>query len=152
MGSDPVIEETTSKTMQIETIYEFISRSERILMGELTPNADLHDDLGITGDDFSAIMRKFEKEFHVDMRNYRWYFHHAEEGALGITGLFINSPSYRVPHIPVTPRLLLQAVTEGAWPVQYPEHDLSGKHFDITVDRVLVLALILFVVTWLAQA
>ena len=135
--------------MQIQTVYEFISGSERIQMGKLIPNADLHDDLGITGDDFSAIMRKFEKELHADMRNYRWYFHQAEEGALGITGLFINSPSYRVPHIPVTPRLLLQAVTKGGWSVQYPEHDLSGKRFE--VDRALVLALILFVVTWLAQ-
>ena len=138
--------------MQIETIYEFIEQSESILTGELTPNADLHDDLGITGDDFSAIMRKFENEFNVDMQNYRWYFHHTENGALGISGLFINSPSYRVPHIPVTPRLLLQAVTEGSWPVQYPDHDLSGKRYDITIDRVLALALVLFIITWLVQA
>ena len=138
--------------MQIETTYEFIIRSERILTGELTPNADLHDDLGITGDDFSAFMRKFENEFNVDMQNYRWYFHHAENGALGIGGLFINSPSFRVPHIPVTPRLLLQAVTEGSWPVQYPDHDLSGKRYEITIDRVLALALVLFMITWLVQA
>ena len=138
--------------MKIETIYGFIMRSERILTGELTPNSDLHDDLGITGDDFSAIMRKFEHEFNVDMQNYRWYFHHTENGALGISGLFINSPSYRVPHIPVTPRLLLQAATEGSWPVQYPDHDLSGKRYDITIDRVLALALVLFIITWLVQA
>ena len=138
--------------MQIEAIYEFISRSESILTGELSPNADLHDDLGITGDDFSSIMRKFEKEFNVDMQNYRWYFHHLEQGAYGVGGLFVNSPSFRVPYIPVTPRLLLQAATEGSWPVQYPDHDLSAKRYDITIDRVLVLALLLFVITWLAQA
>lgn len=138
--------------MRIETIYEFIKQSESILTGELTPDADLHDDLGITGDDFSAIMQKFEKEFNVDMQNYRWYFHHTENCALGIGGLFINSPSFRVPHIPVTPRLLLQAVSEGSWPVQYPEHDLSGKRYDITIDRVLALALVLFIITWLVQA
>lgn len=138
--------------MRIETIYEFIKQSESILTGELTPDADLHDDLGITGDDFSAIMQKFEKEFNVDMQNYRWYFHHTENGALGIGGLLINSPSFRVPHIPVTPRLLLQAVSEGSWPVQYPEHDLSGKRYDITIDRVLALALVLFIITWLVQA
>jgi len=138
--------------MQIEDIYEFILRSESILTGELTPNADLHDDLGITGDDFSSIMRKFEKEFNVDMQNYRWYFHHVERGAYGVGGLFVNSPSFRVPYIPVTPRLLLQAVTEGRWPVQYPDHDLSGKRYDITIDRVLVLALLLFILTWLARA
>ena len=138
--------------MQIEDIYQFIVRSERILTGELTPDADLHDDLGITGDDFPAFMGKFEKEFSVDMQNYRWYFHHAEEGALGLNGVFINSPTYCVPHIPVTPRMLLEAVTEGHWPVQYPEHDLSGKRFDITIDRVLALAFVLFTLTWLAQA
>ena len=138
--------------MQIEAIYEFILRSESIMTGEMTPNADLHDDLGITGDDFSSIMRKFEREFNVDMQNYRWYFHHAEKGAYGVGGLFVNSPSFRVPYIPVTPRLLLRAATEGRWPVQYPEHDLSAKRYDITIDRVLALALVLFVVTWLGQA
>jgi hypothetical protein len=66
--------------------------------------------------------------------------------------LFVNSPSFRVPYIPVTPRLLLQAVTEERWPVQYPDHDLSGKRYDITIDRVLVLALLLFILTWLARA
>ena len=138
--------------MEIETIYEFIMRSEGILTGEMTPNADLHDDLGITGDDFTAIMRKFENEFNVDMQNYRWYFQKTEKGALGFSGLFINSPSFRVSHIPVTPRLLLQAATEGSWPVQYPDHDLSGKRYDVTIDRVLVLALVLFMITWLVQA
>ena len=138
--------------MQIETIYEFIMRSERILTGELTPNADLHDDLGITRDDFSAIMRKFENEFNVYMQNYRWHFHHAENGALGISGLFINSPSFSVPHIPVTPRLLLQAVTESSCPVQHPDHDLSEKRYDITIDQVFALALVLFIITWLVQA
>lgn len=138
--------------MKIETIYEFIAREEVILVGELTPNADLHDDLGITGDDFSVLMRKFEKEFGVDMQAYRWYFHHAEEGALGFGGLFINSPSYRVPHIPVTPQLLLQAASQGSWPMQYPEHEPRGKGVDITIDRVLALAVVLFVFTWLAYA
>jgi len=32
--------------MNIEDIYEFIARSEPILLGDLTPNADLHDDPG----------------------------------------------------------------------------------------------------------
>jgi hypothetical protein len=138
--------------MKIETIYEFIARSEPILLSDLTPHADLHDDLGITGDDFSLIMHKFEKEFNVDMRNYRWYFHHAEKGALGFSGVFKNSPSFRVPHIPVTPHLLLQAASKKAWPVEYPEHDVSGQKFDITIDRVIALALILLALTWLAKA
>ncbi len=137
--------------MQIETIYEFITGLEPILLSDLNPNADLHDDLGITGDDFSIMMREFEKEFNVDMRNYLWYFHHPEEGALGFSGVFKNSPSFHVPHIPVTPSLLLQAVIQGHWPVQYPEHDISGKHFVITIDRVIALALVLFLLTWLAQ-
>ncbi|MGD9255471.1 MAG: DUF1493 family protein [Chromatiales bacterium] len=138
--------------MQIEEIYDFIARSEPILLGDLNPNADLHDDLGITGDDFFSIMRRFEQEFSVDMREYRWYFHHTESDALGFRGLFKNSPSFRVPHIPVTPRLLLQAVTERRWPVEYPEHDVSGQKFDITIDRVIALALVLLLLTWLTQA
>ena len=134
---------------QIEDIYDFLNRTEPLLMGELMPYADLHDDLGITGDDFSIIMHKFGNEFNVDMRNYRWYFHHAEDKALGLTGLFKNSPSFRVQHIPVTPRLLLDAVNKGQWPVNYPDHDLSGNYFDITIDRIIGLALFLLFVSWL---
>jgi hypothetical protein len=97
-------------------------------------------------------MDKFKHEFNVDMRSYRWYFHHTEGNALGLAGLFRNSPSFRVPHIPVTPSLLLDAVNQGHWPVNYPDHDLSGRHFDITIDRVIGLALFLFVISWLMKA
>ncbi len=138
--------------MQIETIYEFIIRLEPILLSDLSPYADLHDDLGITGDDFTKFIREFEKEFRVDMQDYRWYFHHPEQGALGFSGLFKNSPSFRVPHIPVTPHVLLQAVIQGHWPVKYPDHDVSGIRYDITIDRVIALALVLLLVTWLAQS
>jgi hypothetical protein len=48
--------------------------------------------------------------------------------------------------------LLLQAVTERPWPVEYPEHDVSGQKFDITIDRVIALALVLLLLTWLTQA
>lgn len=134
---------------EIEDIYEFLINADPTLMGELSPCADLHDDLGITGDNFSVIMHKFERHFSVNMRSYRWYFHHAEENALGLSGVFKRSPSFRVSHIPVTPRVLLDAVHKGSWPINYPEHDLSGFHFDITIDRVIALALILFCVSWL---
>ena len=135
--------------VQMRDIYYFLNRVEPVLMSELTPSSDLHDDLGITGSDFSIVMHKFEREFNVDMRNYRWYFHHTEDNALGLAGLFKNSPSFRVPYIPVTPHLLLDAVNQGKWPVDYPEHDLSGVRFDITVDRIIGLALFLFIVTWI---
>jgi len=135
--------------VQNEDIYDFLNCAEPLMMGELRPYADLHDDLGITGDDFSIVMQKFEREFNVDMRNYRWYFHHTEDKALGLTGLFRNSPSFRVPYIPVTPSLLLDAVNQGQWPVDYPDHDLSGYHFEITIDRGIGLALFLFFVSWL---
>jgi hypothetical protein len=137
--------------MNIEGIYDFITEAEPILLGELTPNADLHDDLGITGDDFSRLMHRFGSRFGVDMRDYRWYFHHPEQGALGLGGIFKRSPSFRVPHIPVTPNLMLQAVTEGCWPLDYPEHDLTARRIDITVDRVIALAVILFLLVWLSH-
>lgn len=137
---------------QIQDIYDFLNRTEPFLMGELRPGAELHDDLGITGNDFSFIMQKFAREFNVDMRNYLWYFHHAEDKALGLTGLFKNSPSYRVPHIPVTPSLLLDAVNQGQWPIDYPDHDVSGQYFDITIDRIFGLALFLLVISWLMNA
>ncbi len=135
--------------VQIEDIYHFISRADPMLLGDLKPNADLHDDLGITGESFNLIMSKFGREFNVDMRNYLWYFHHPEENALGLAGLFRNSPSFRVPHIPVTPNLLLQAVELGRWPVEYPEHDISGNNFEITIDRFIALSLFLFIISWL---
>jgi hypothetical protein len=46
---------------------------------------------------------------------------------------------------------MLQAVTEGCWPLDYPEHDLTARRIDITVDRVIALAVILFLLVWLSH-
>jgi len=84
------------------------------------------------------------------MSGYRWYFHHGEEG-FNIGSLFCAPPYKRVQHIPVTPSILLDAAVEGKWPLNYPDHKLPEKRYDILVTRVLIV-LFLGVVVYAAFA
>ena len=66
--------------------------------------------------------------------------------------LYDNRYNVEAPHF-IACGLRYGPGTEGIGePVQYPDHDLSGKRYDITIDRVLALALVLFMITWLVQA
>jgi hypothetical protein len=88
--------------MDIEEIYKFLIKSQGIKRNKLTHSTDLCSDLGIDGDDFSMLMEEFASTYKVDMDNYRWYFHHGEEG-WNIGGIFSPTPDRQVKHIPVTP-------------------------------------------------
>jgi len=128
--------------MEMIDIYEFITKSEGIPIEKMQVNSDLNDELGIDGDDFSELMELFKKEFGVNMENYRWYFHHGEEG-WSIGTLFVKPPYARVQRIAVTPRLLLQAATAREWPITYPEHHLPSRRYDILIDQIALLGLAL---------
>jgi len=126
----------------IETIYNFLEKTQGIKRSNLNSESDLCFDLGIEGDDFFELEEAFEKEFKVNMASYKWYFHHAEEGLFNLGGLFFNPPYARVKHIPVTPSLLLKAVNEGSWPIQYPEHTLPSKRYDVIISQTIIIALL----------
>lgn len=108
---------------------------------------DIYNSMGVDGDDFFELIDEFKGRFNVDMTNYLWYFHHAEEGS-GIGCLLFRSPDKRVKRIAITPKLLLEAANAGYWPVEYPKHNIPDKRYDMLFTNIFSL-LIFVLVIWL---
>jgi hypothetical protein len=104
----------------------------------LSDDADLLDELGIDGDDAFEFVHRFASKFDVEAGNYRWYFHHGEEGQ-NIGGLFFAPPYRRVEHIPISLNTLAEAVETKRWPIDYPAHDLPSVRWDIRFNQVFAL-------------
>lgn len=114
---------------------------------EVKENTDIDHDLGCTGDDFDELISEYSAKFHVNMDNYLWYFHTYEEGHSNSLGrLFFKPPHERVKHIAVTPTVLLQSANAGIWTLVYPEHKLPKQRYDILINQILVILLIVFVI------
>src|SRR5262245_34784216 len=60
----------------------------------LSDDADIFDSFGIEGDDASEFIERFATQFKIDTSNYRWYFHHGEEGFVNV-GAWLFKPPYR---------------------------------------------------------
>lgn len=122
-------------------------------LGEKLPtngDADLFERFGIEGDDASEFMDSFAARFGVDRQNYRWYFHHSDEGA-NIGALFFVPPYQRVHRIPITPSILTEAIETKQWPINYPPHNLPTARWDVRVNQSLILVLLALIVLWLWQ-
>jgi hypothetical protein len=122
----------------LDDIYNFLSEEVGIAGEQIRPDTDLYADLRVDGDDFFGLAETFESRFSVDMSSYRWYFHHGEEG-WSPGGLFFKAPQDRVERIPVTPRLLLESANSGRWLLEYPEHHIPPKRYDLTLNAVIVI-------------
>ena len=106
-------------------------------------NSDIDRDLRWTGDDFDELMEKYAQRYQVDMSSYLWYFHSAEEGN-NLGSAFFKAPNELVEHIPITPKMLFEFAQKGKWDLEYPEHTLPKRRYDLIVNGVLVvLSLIL---------
>ncbi len=127
--------------MDIEEIYNFLEKSQGVSKGKLTPEADLCYDLGIDGDDFFELMEDFSSRYNVSMNNYCWYFHHNEEG-LNFGALFSPAPYQQVNRIPITPEILLLAVTNKIWPIIYPEHKISSRRTESLINKIFITILL----------
>lgn len=122
-------------------------------LGERFPaegNADLFDQFGIAGDDASEFMEAFAARFDVPGEHYRWYFHHEEEG-WNFGALFFAPLNRRVDRIPITPNILVRAVEDGQWPLQYPPHALPKVRWDIRINRSILLVPLALGALWLWQ-
>lgn len=102
----------------------------------LPSDADLFARLGIEGDDAFEFMDHFGRHFGVDTKNYRWYFHHGEEGH-SFGGIFFRPPYRRVKRIPLTSDALLEAIRTRRWPLHYPAHHLPKVRWDIRMNQAL---------------
>jgi len=112
---------------------------------EVFENSDVTEDLGVDGDDFDDLIADFSKKFNVDISSCLWYFHCGEEGN-SIGGAFFKSPDRRVNHIPVTPLMLHAFVQKGKWDIQYPDHKLPKRRFDLHINLLLIVVFVVFLI------
>lgn len=126
-------------------IIEFIS--DLAGTGKVRDDSDIFDDIGMGGDDFHEMIEKYAAKYSVDMNGYLWYFHNDEEGQ-NIGGLFFTPPYNRVKRIPVTPAMLTNFANKGKWDIQYPEHKLPNKRYDIIINNLIVALFFLGVLAW----
>lgn len=109
--------------------------------------SDIANELGVDGDDYDEFVQEFSKRYKVDISPYLWYFHCSEEGSWNSIGsFFFRSPDKRVKHIPVTPAMLAEFTKTGKWDVEYPEHKLPKRRYDLLINQALVIAFILFLI------
>lgn len=121
--------------------------------GERLPDegdTDLFDRFGIIGDEATEFMGAFADRFDVVCEDYRWYFHHEEEG-WNFGALFFAPPNRRVKRIPITPNILVRAIEAGEWPVQYPPHALPAARWDIRINQALLLVPLALGALWLCH-
>ena len=57
-----------------EEIIEFLK--EETFEDEITPETDVFNDCGVSGDDCDELLNAYQKKYNVDMSEYLWYFHH----------------------------------------------------------------------------
>ncbi|MGB2924755.1 MAG: DUF1493 family protein [Limnothrix sp.] len=118
----------------IADIYTFISDKLLVPTELLEKDTDLYEVFDIKADACAEFVEKFAKEFKVDLESYLWYFHHGESG-LNIGRFWVKPPYERVSRIPVTPQILRKAATKKRWPVQYPEHTVPKRRWDMIINR-----------------
>jgi len=122
--------------------------------GEIKPlsdDADIFRDLGIDGDDAFEFIERFAAKFEIEITNYHWYFHHGEEPFLNIGGLFFRPPYRRVGRIPITPKVVAEAIRTKRWPLEYPTHRLPSVRWDVRLSQVFGLAIIALLAVMLWQ-
>lgn len=131
-----------TRNHKIEEIYELILDETGI--EKLQLNTDIFHE-GVAGDDFHELIDQYQKQFKVNMNAYSWYFHTDEEGFNFPGGLFFKPPYERVTRIAITPELLLKFANSGTWELDYPEHQLPSKRYDLQVNTVFSVTFFLIV-------
>lgn len=133
---------------KLDDILEFVK--EETASKKVVENSDIERDLGCTGDDFSELIERYSLRYNVDMSSYLWYFHHHEEGNSFGSGLF-RAPNELVQHIAVTPKLLFEFAQLGKWNIDYPEHTLPKRRYDLIANQIIILLIIIATVYYWLQ-
>lgn len=117
---------------------------------DVQADSDIFNDMGMVGDDFHEMIEKYAAKYSVEMNDYLWYFHADEEGQ-SIGGQFVTPPYDRVKRIPVTPGMLTNFANKGKWGIQYPEHNLPKKRYDILINQIIVGVFFTGLIIWLVM-
>jgi len=128
-----------------ERLIAMIMDKVGVSRNEVLDCSDIERDLGCTGNDFFELTDAYAKEFNVDMSGFLWYFHTQEEG-WNIGGSFFPAPYHRVERIPVSPAMLVDFASTGKWSIDYPPHGLPKTRWDIRVNGILLVGVLLWAV------
>lgn len=138
--------------INIEEIYQFLSEEIGVSKEKFQESTDIYDEFGMDGDDCFGFEEYFAEKFDVNMSDFRWYFHHGEEGILNIGALFFKPPYNRVPRIPVTPKVLQESAIQGLWVMDYPAQTIPKKRYDLAINKLTILTFAAVVLgIWLAN-
>ena len=88
---------------------------------------DRGDLLGSTGLETKGAKRYLEAyamRFGVDMRGYRWWFHHRDEGPFATPLVALDDDRNEI-RIPLTAAMLDGFADRGRWDLEYPPHRLG---------------------------
>ena len=125
-------------------------RKHVVVRGALSERTDLCGELGIVDLDLEELLDEFAERFGVDMSGYLWYFHSDEEG-VSPGRWFFPAPQDRVTKIPLRLGILHRAAELGRWPVEYPEHSLPARRWDVVFNQCLLAGIGLCLVWRLCQ-
>jgi hypothetical protein len=131
---------------QVNDIIDFLSDYSGC--NNLNSDTDIFRDIGLDGDDFQEMMDEYSRKFNVDITSYLWYFHGNEEGGNSLGSIFFKPPYERVERILLTPKMLADFANEGVWKIDYPEHTLPKRRYDLMVNFITLCLVILCVVIW----
>lgn len=119
---------------------------------KIKPTTDIFEDI-LVGDDFHEMVEKYAKKYSVEMKGYLWYFHTDEENAWNSIGAYFFKPPYqRVERIPVTPSMLTDFANRGKWDINYPQHTLPKRRYDILINQILAGVFLVGVFIWLLKS
>ena len=114
----------------------------------LSVEDDIFELIRITGDDADDFIWEFADAFGVDMSNYLWYFHHEEEGGIDFGSVFFKTPDRRVSRIPITIKILADAITSKKWVVQHPDHQVPNVRKDVVANWFVLIILPVVFLIW----
>ena len=86
--------------------------------------SDLLGSAGLDGKAASRFLQLYAMRFHVDMRGYRWWFHHRDHGVLAMPLVALDGEG-RAIRIPLTAEMLAGFAERGRWDLAYPPHRLG---------------------------
>lgn len=128
----------------IDEIIDFLvdlSGNDKILA-----DSDLFSEIRIVGDDFHEMIEKYANKYNVNMTKYLWYFHTDEEGQSSIGSLFFKAPYERVKRITITPTMLVDIANKGVWTIEYPNHILPKKRYDLLINQSIVIIFFVIII------
>ncbi len=86
--------------------------------------ADLLGSAGLDGKAANRFLQIYAVRFRVDLRGYRWWFHHDDHGVLAMPLVALDREGREI-RIPLSAEMLAEFAESGQWQIDYPPHRLG---------------------------